>query len=112
MRQELDLICATREQGGVEGKVLFDPIGANAIALHGAGGRQTTGLSNRLVIEEGFDIAADVCAAEGKPESGCSARRVRGFEGDGPSRAAHVSISKSGEARSGLNLFILLAGDG
>src|SRR5204863_624227 len=48
VRQELDRVRAADQESSVEGEVLFDPVGANSVALHGAGGRQSAGVADGL----------------------------------------------------------------
>src|SRR5262249_50124175 len=65
--------------------VLFNPVGADCVPLHRAGGWQRPGFANTLVADERLDIATDVSAAKRQPQRGPAVPGFRHYESDRPS---------------------------
>jgi len=58
VREKFYNVSAATQKGSVEREIFFDPISADAIALHRAGGWQRAGLADGFVIGKSFDVSA------------------------------------------------------
>src|SRR5256885_5703526 len=96
VREKFYDIGAAVEEGSVEGKVFCNPIGADAIALHGAGRGQRASFADGFVVRENFDIATGMGSAKGQTKRGLTARRCGHGECDRPRGAADIAATEAG----------------
>ncbi len=99
---EFDDVNARAQERGIKAQGFLDPKGADAIALHSAGGRERARLADGLVIDEDFDIATGVGATESEAQGGLPAWGLRQAELDGPSGGLNFPPGRADELGQGI----------